>query len=163
MKKTKVILSLGTNIGNRESHLENALIAMQAQGLSFIKQSPVYESAAWGKTDQAAFLNKVVQIETELEPLDLLQLILKIEKDMGRQRMEKWSPRIIDIDILYFGSRRLDHSALKIPHPYIKERRFVLVPLCDILPEFEDPVSGLRIREILESCTDTSSVILFKS
>lgn len=121
--------------------------------------SSVYQTAAWGNTQQADFLNQVIGIETQNSPDVLLQGLLKIEQDMGRNRNEKWEPRIIDLDILFFDSLILDIPELKIPHPYLHVRRFTLVPLHEIVPFLIHPVFNKSVSELLEACSDHSKVI----
>ena len=121
----EVILSLGSNLNDRENNLTKALSEL-SQICSLTKQSKIYETPPWGKTDQANFLNQVVVAETKLQPQELLEQIHLIEAKLGRVRQEKWGPRIIDIDILYYGNLILNQENLIIPHPYLQERAFVL-------------------------------------
>ncbi|HZI54556.1 MAG TPA: 2-amino-4-hydroxy-6-hydroxymethyldihydropteridine diphosphokinase [Chitinophagaceae bacterium] len=150
----KVYLSIGGNMGNREAALAKAckLIGEQCGELTSI--SSLYETAAWGKNDQPAFLNQVLEINSELEPGQLLKQILKIEKEIGRIRKEKYGPRSIDIDILFFNNETHDHPSLTIPHPEIQYRRFVLVPMNEIAPALVHPVLKKAITELLEECPD---------
>ena len=99
----------------------------------------VYETEPFGNADQPKFLNAAVELETSLEPMVLLKSLQRVEHHMGRVRQVKWEPRVIDLDILYFGSQVIDTPELKVPHPELSLRGFVLVPLCDLIPDFEDP------------------------
>ena len=154
-------LLIGGNVGDRLSNLKTAISRISTQCGSILASSSVYETAAWGKTDQASFLNQVLFIETSLAPTKLLDTILSIEMDMGRIRTEKYAERTIDIDILYFNDLQLETEALVIPHPRISQRKFVLVPLHEIAPEMLDTRTGLTIQAMLETCNDTLPVKKF--
>lgn len=120
--------------------------------------SGLWETAAWGLTDQPAFLNQVLTVETDLAPLDLLAQTQAVETEGGRLRREKWGARVLDIDILYVGSEILNLPELVVPHPYIPQRRFTLVPLAEMAPDFRHPVLHLTQRELLDRCPDNSKV-----
>ena len=154
----KAYLLIGGNMGNREDNLVKAkqLIVIHCGSIS--KQSSLYETAAWGKTDQPAFLNQALEIITTLNAKQLIRRILKIEKSMGRVRKEKLGPRIIDIDILFYEDEVHDLKFLKIPHPEIQNRRFALVPLAEINPELIHPVLKKKIVRLLKDCTDKLEV-----
>lgn len=143
----EVILSLGSNLNDRENNLTKALSEL-SQICSLTKQSKIYETPPWGKTNQANFLNQVVVAETKLQPQELLEQIHLIEAKLGRVRQEKWGPRIIDIDILYYGNLILNQENLIIPHPYLQERAFVLDPLEEIYSDKIDPRYNLTVREL---------------
>ncbi len=133
---TKVYLSLGSNIGDRKSYLDRAIKSLNnLEETTVTTVSSFYETPAWGKTDQADFLNCCCELETQLVPQALLSACQKIEKDLNRVRHEHWGPRTIDIDILLFGDGVINEENLKIPHPYMLERTFVLVPLEEIAPD----------------------------
>jgi len=125
---------------------------------SLIRSSSIYETEAWGKTDQPSFLNQALEISTSLNARQLMRKILKIEKEMGRIRKEKLGPRIIDIDILLYENEIHDLRFLKIPHPEMQNRRFVLVPLAEIDPTLQHPVFKKTIAELLEECPDNLEV-----
>jgi 2-amino-4-hydroxy-6-hydroxymethyldihydropteridine diphosphokinase len=149
MNKT-VYIALGSNVGCKRDNMKQAgeLIAA-LPGTQVIKCSSLYETAPWGKTDQEEFLNQVIAVETTLQPGELLQELQSIEIKMGRQRQEKWGPRLIDLDILLFGNEVIDDPQLTIPHPYLRERLFVLVPLAEIGAELQFPDDGATVREVL--------------
>jgi 2-amino-4-hydroxy-6-hydroxymethyldihydropteridine diphosphokinase len=112
--------------------------------------SSIIETAPWGKTDQPAFLNQVLKIKTRFPPFFLMESLLDIEKAMGRNRTEKWGPRIIDIDILFFNNRIINEKGLCIPHPHLHEREFVLKPMVEIAPDFVHPVLQKTMSELLQ-------------
>lgn len=155
-------LSLGSNQGDRLDNLKQALKALsQTEGLRLKKVSSVYQTEPVGVDKQNDFLNAVIEIETDLEPLQLLECLQLIENSLGRKRTVKWGPRIIDIDILYYGEWTFDHPRLKIPHPHIGYRRFVLVPLCEISAGLKSPDGGVPLKQLLSRCLDTSKVELY--
>ncbi|MBF2521186.1 2-amino-4-hydroxy-6-hydroxymethyldihydropteridine diphosphokinase [Listeria marthii] len=132
----KAFLSIGTNIGERLANLNDALGGLAAsEQIKITKVSSVYETDAVGYEDQAAFLNIAAEIETDFAPVDLLDFCLALELELGRVRLFKWGPRLIDIDVLLYDDVTIDTEKLKIPHPYMKERAFVMIPLIEISPE----------------------------
>jgi 2-amino-4-hydroxy-6-hydroxymethyldihydropteridine diphosphokinase len=128
---------------------------------SILKASSVYETAAWGKEDQGAFLNQVLKVETNLHPEEVLKTILQIEEYLGRKRELKYGPRTIDIDILFFNDKIINRRALKIPHPQMQNRRFVLVPLNEIAPGKVHPTLHKTISQLLAECPDPLAVNKF--
>lgn len=158
-----VSLLLGSNKGNRSLQLEQAISALESEAGEIVCRSAIYETAAWGKEDQPAFLNMVVLVKTTLEPQPLLAAILSIEETMGRTRQEKWAERTIDIDILLYGDAVLSETNLEIPHPHLPSRRFALIPLCEIRPNAIHPISGQTIAELLDSCNDLLPVRIFNT
>ena len=151
-------LLIGGNLGNRKENLSKAIELINEQCGTLTTSSSVYETAAWGMTEQPSFLNQVLRISTSLTARQLMRKILKIEKMMGRVRKEKLGPRVIDIDILFFENEIHDHPFLKIPHPELQNRRFVLVPLAELNPELQHPVLKKTIAELLEECPDNLEV-----
>lgn len=165
---TIAFLLLGTNIGDRHAHLKEALslldpragmaddpgIPVTAPATCITQTSSVYESAAWGKIEQADYLNQAVRISTSLLPLELLAVTADIETKMGRIRKKVWEPRIIDIDILLYGNQVIREEKLIIPHPHMQDRRFVLMPLAEIASGFMHPVLGKTIGDLLKICPD---------
>ncbi len=154
----KAYLLIGGNLGNRKENLLTAIALINEQCGSLTRSSSIYETEAWGKTDQPSFLNQALEISTSLNPRQLIRRILKIEKAMGRIRKEKLGPRIIDIDILLYGNEIHDLRFLKIPHPEMQNRRFVLVPLAEINSALQHPVLKKTIAELLEECPDNLQV-----
>jgi 2-amino-4-hydroxy-6-hydroxymethyldihydropteridine diphosphokinase len=147
------VLLLGVNLGNRERQLEHARSQLAELG-TITRQSAVYETAAWGIEAQPAFLNQVVVLATSQNPFALLERLQQIERAMGRVRTEKWAARTIDIDVLLMDDLVLKTDRLEIPHPQIAYRRFTLVPLAELLPDFVHPVHNKTVRTLLEECTD---------
>lgn len=154
---TDVYLLLGSNEGDREQWLQQAVEQLGAVG-NISTQSAIYQTAAWGIEDQPAFLNMALCLQTELHPLELLQKIHHIEQNLGRQRTLKWGQRTLDIDILFYGDAVIDLPELKVPHPYLQERRFALVPLNEIAPDFLHPGLNKTISQLLDECPDKLEV-----
>lgn len=154
----KAYLSLGSNEGDRLLWLQKAMDLIERECGTVTAQSPVYETAAWGLTDQPGFLNQVIAIDTTCTTPELLTRVLAIETALGRVREVKWGPRIIDIDILLFNEDIIDTPTLKVPHPYIQDRRFTLVPLATIAPYYVHPLLGKTITELLADCPDKLEV-----
>jgi len=152
-----IYLLLGTNLGDRTVNLNAAIDALRSVG-EIVRQSSVYKTEAWGKTDQPAFYNQVIEINTSFEPALLLQKVLAIEAALGRERLEKWGPRTIDIDILFYGDEIISQTALTIPHPGIPARRFVLTPMNELAANFKHPVLHKTISTLLQECTDRLDV-----
>jgi 2-amino-4-hydroxy-6-hydroxymethyldihydropteridine diphosphokinase len=153
-----VFLGLGSNLGDRESAIEGALVRLAALGFHPTLASSLWLTEPVGGPPQGWFLNAVAGGETELGPEALLAACLATEREMGRVRGERNGPRTIDVDILLFGGERRDAPGLVIPHPRLHERRFVLAPLAEIAPDLVHPVLGLAVREILARCPDASAV-----
>lgn len=151
-------LLTGSNMGERENYLAAARLEIALQCGIVHKVSSIYETAAWGKTDQPAFLNQAIGLETTLNARQLIRRILKIEKQLGRVREEKYGPRQIDIDILLFGDEVHNYDLLKLPHPELPNRRFALLPLAEIAGDIIHPVLQLSIAELLARCPDTLEV-----
>ena len=154
----KAYLLTGGNMGNREKNLARAKKLISEQAGKVTRASSLYETAAWGKTDQPSFYNQALELETTLPPKDLLKLLLEIEKKLGRQRDEKYGPRTIDIDILLYGDQIFNDPQLRIPHPELQNRRFALTPLAEIGPGLVHPVFKKSITELHAICTDTLEV-----
>jgi len=163
LKHHQIFLGLGSNLGNREENLLTAQKLIEEKVGKIRSKSSVYETAAWGITEQNAFLNQVIEVETSFSPSAVLHLVLKIEKDMGRIREIKWGERSIDIDILYYNNEIISTENLVIPHSFIQERKFVLVPLCDIAQDFIHPKLQQTNLELLEKCQDSGEIKIFNS
>ena len=154
----KVYIGLGSNLGNKVKNLARALLLIQdIEDVHLITVSSLYQTAPWGKTDQEDFINQVIEIETELLPLDLLHRLQDIEIKLGRQRDVRWGPRTIDLDVLLFGRETIDLEELKVPHPYLLQRLFVLIPLQEIAPELVFP-DGSKITEVLNRLKGSADV-----
>lgn len=147
--KRRVLVGLGSNIGEKQQNIKNAGKKIAAlEGVETVKESSLYVTPPWGKTDQQDFINQVMELETDLSPWKLLQKLQEIEINMGRQRLERWGPRIIDLDILLYGDEIIESEELTIPHPYMYQRLFVLIPLEEINSELIFP-DGSKIKEVL--------------
>ncbi|HZE82859.1 MAG TPA: 2-amino-4-hydroxy-6-hydroxymethyldihydropteridine diphosphokinase [Puia sp.] len=151
-------LLIGGNEGDREAWLENARENIAEAAGPVLLRSSLYETAAWGKTDQADFLNQALQIGTSLDALALMDTLLKIEEKMGRRRVEKWGARRIDIDILFFNEEIIRLPQLVVPHPEIQNRRFALAPMEEIAPLYIHPLLRKSIRVLLAECPDKLDV-----
>jgi 2-amino-4-hydroxy-6-hydroxymethyldihydropteridine diphosphokinase len=152
-------LALGSNMGEREKHLREAVELLHAKpGIVVTAVSDVYETEPVGFVDQPAFLNMVAAIETDLSPVDLLSEMLRTEGEMGRVRIVRWGPRIIDIDILLYGNERIDLTNLQIPHPEMAKRAFVLVPLRDVWKGDLLPFWGKTVDELIQATDDFKGV-----
>ena len=158
LQMNKTYLLLGSNMGDSKKQLSKAISAIEKKIGSVIRRSGLYQTEAWGKTDQPDFLNQVVIAETNLTAAQTMQAILLIETAMGRIRTKKNAPRIIDIDILFFNKAIINEKDLSIPHPAIQLRRFVLVPLNQLSPNFIHPVTKTTVHHLLNICTDELAV-----
>ena len=158
-----VFLGIGTNLGSRESNLEQAVAEIEKYIGPVLSTSSIYETEPWGFKAKDEFLNRVIKVETELTPSGLLGKILLIESLLGRVRNEeRYSSRLIDIDILLYEDKIIEEESLKIPHPLLQHRRFVLVPLCELASEMIHPVLKRSFAELLEICGDRSIVKKYK-
>ena len=154
-------LLIGGNQGERTAQLALAREKIAAAAGDLLCVSSLYETAAWGKTDQPDFLNQALELATSLEATELLGVLLDIELQMGRRRLEKYGSRIIDIDMLFFNDAIIRLPQLVIPHPEIQHRRFALAPMAEIAPLFKHPVLGQSIQELLAVCDDPLAVRKF--
>lgn len=152
---TEVLLGFGGNLGDPAAAIEAALARLAAAGVRVTRRSAFYRTAPWGVTDQPDFVNLCAAAETALAPRGLLDLIQTIERELGRERRERWGARLIDIDILTYGDAAVVEPGLTIPHPHLAERAFVLVPLAEIAPD--KTIAGRKVREWAEA-VDRSGV-----
>jgi 2-amino-4-hydroxy-6-hydroxymethyldihydropteridine diphosphokinase len=155
-----VYLALGSNLGDR---LGNLCLAIQALPplVGLLSASSVYETPPWGYLDQPAFLNQVIQARTDLSPLDLLDLLKRLEERLGRLPGIRYGPRLIDLDILLYDDLQLETPTLTVPHPRLAERAFVLAPLADLAPDLIPPGASLSVRQMLERL-DRSGIELYE-
>lgn len=159
-----VYLSLGTNLGNRGENLKKALMELERWGIRVLRASSIYESEPVGGIEQPWFYNMVVRAEVDsaISPHEVLALLQRIERSLGRDRSTsavKWGPRIIDLDLLFYGDLVVNESPdLIIPHPQLADRKFVLVPLAEITAGLIDPISGFTVEQLLFRCKDESIV-----
>ena len=153
----KTILLLGSNLENPIVQLETA-IARIAELTEHYRVSSVYKTAAWGNTNQNDFYNQAMEIDTDMQPADLLEKLIGIEVSMGRKRVHKWEPRIIDIDIIAMGDMVVQTNDLQIPHPYMTERMFVMIPMLELQADWMHPALHKHLKTLIEECTDSLAV-----
>lgn len=154
----KIYLLTGSNMGDSMTQLKKAAASIEKEIGKISRYSSIYQTAAWGMTDQPDFLNQVLVVETGFTAAQTMLKVLAIEKKMGRIRTVKNAPRIIDIDILYFGKEIIREKDLVIPHPAIPQRRFVLVPLNELSPQFIHPALNISNHRLLMKCPDKLDV-----
>ena len=152
------ILLIGGNLGPRELHLQEAVALIHAEAGAVTRASALYETAPWGKVEQPAYLNQALLIDTPLDAHALLVKVLEIEHRIGRIRREKWGARVIDIDVIFYNDAVLSLPDLKVPHPQLQHRRFVLVPIAEIAPDWMHPTLHKTVRELLDVTLDALPV-----
>jgi 2-amino-4-hydroxy-6-hydroxymethyldihydropteridine diphosphokinase len=150
-KAQRIYLALGANLDDRLGNLCRAIDSFAPQ-IQTLRISPIYETAPWGVLDQPAFLNLVVEADTLLKPHDLLVYLKRLEKEAGRKPTIRNGPRTLDLDIIFYGDQLIEEEDLQIPHPRLAGRAFVLKPLADLIPDFTNPRSGERVRDMLAQC-----------
>jgi len=153
----RVFLGIGTNLGDRERNLQEARQVL-SQRLEILKESSVYQTAPWGYLDQPAFLNQVIEAQTALSSLNLLDVLKQTENELGRQENFRYGPRLIDLDILFYGNRIIQTPRLQVPHPRLVERAFVLIPMAEIAPDFVHPQNKQTITQLLAALPDLGGV-----
>ena len=159
LDKDTAHLLLGSNMGNRLQNLNIAIEHIEAEVGKVVAKSSVYETEAWGKTDQPGFLNQAIEVKSALAPLPMLKILLQIEQKMGRVRLEKWGQRLIDIDMIFYGKEVVrDNHDLQLPHPEMHKCRFVLEPLNEIAGNFIHPIFKEKVSSILSNLTDKLTV-----
>ena len=157
----EVYLQLGSNIGDRLDNLDQSIKIITERIGNVLEKSSVYESTPWGVENQRNFLNQVIFVKSNFDTYTILDLVLQIEKDMGRIRIEKWGERIIDIDILFIGDLIIESENLCVPHEFIAKRKFVLQPMCEIAHSFIHPKLNKTISQLLEECIDDEKVNVY--
>ena len=157
----KLYLLFGSNLGNSKAQLTKARQHIEKLIGPVTRQSSLYTTAAWGNTNQPDFLNQVIVVETKHTAIQTIKTILGIEEEMGRLRTKKNAPRIIDIDILFFNKEIIAEKILTVPHAEIQNRRFVLIPLNELSPNFKHPVIKKTLHQLLVNCSDTLDVKKF--
>jgi len=162
--KHKVLISLGSNKGDRKENLEKAILQIQDLLGDVIAISPIYESPSWGYEDEA-YLNNAICLVTDLEPIELMDALLNIENSLGRLRTDtsSYEAREIDLDIILIEGLVIEHSKLEVPHPRMNLRKFVLKPLVDIAPGWEHEKEGMPLSTLLLGCEDQSEIKLYGS
>ena len=159
MSEVVAYLLLGSNIGDRAAHLQRAQRTLAATAGAVVAASAFYETAAWGLEDQAAFLNQVLAVRTTLDAPALLAACLATEQQAGRERIQRWAARTLDVDILLYGDVIIDTPTLSVPHPALPGRRFALTPLAEVAPQLVHPQLGQTVSELLAACPDPLAVV----
>jgi len=156
---SRIFIGLGSNLGDRSAYLEKAVTELSKLSQTFLRQrSSIYETEPVGVKEQPDFLNMIAGLESSLPPAALAKQLKEIESRLGRSPRERWGPREIDLDLLYYGAEIINEPELQVPHPEIHRRKFVLVPLNEIAGELIDPLRQLSVVRLLQRCSDTSFV-----
>lgn len=163
MKGINIYLSLGSNLGDREKFLNEACVAIDSDAGNVMARSMIYETLAWGKTDQPNFLNQVIEIKSNYKPESLFHILQQIERRFGRKRTVLWGPRTLDIDILFYGNEIIRSKSLVIPHPEVVNRIFVLMPMNDIAPNYFHPSENQSIAKLLQNIPNKGQIWPYKN
>ena len=153
-----VYLQLGSNIGDRDQQLESAIFEIKEKVGDIVKTSKVYESSPWRVDGQSNYLNQVIEVKTEIDAENVLNIVLEIENNLGRKRIEKWGERLIDIDIIFYNNEIIETVNLCVPHKHMHERKFVLTPLNEIASDYLHPKYNKKVADLLVECNDIESV-----
>lgn len=145
-----IFLLLGTNVGNLKKNLERALNKLQRHNIRIIKKSRIYKTKPWGNNNQPDFLNMAIEVDCDYSPVELLAVLKSIESNMGRIKRRRWAPRVIDVDILFYGDRVIKSENLTIPHKEFLNRPFAIKLLAEIAPDFVPPFSTKRVKDFLD-------------
>ena len=154
-----IYIQLGSNIGRRESFIAKSMEQIEENIGKITTASSVFETTPWGNENQNNFLNSVIEIKTPFDAFTILQKSQEIENNLGRERSDKWGERTIDIDILFYNNKIINTKELTVPHPLIQKRKFVLVPLSEIAPNYMHPILKKNISTLLSECKDTQKVL----
>lgn len=155
----RCFIGLGSNTGDRVGFLRSAVSELRSMlDLEVRRTSSVYETEPVGRKDQPDFLNAVAEVWTDLAPAELLRRLKEVERRLGRTASERWGPREIDLDLLFWGDQMLTGPPVDVPHPEVRNRRFVLAPLSEVAPLVTDPRTGRRFIDLLQSCPGTERV-----
>jgi len=149
-------------MGDRKLYIEKSMQQIEQEVGRILCSSKIYESSPWGVTNQNNFLNSVIKVESKLDAITILEQLQKIEQKMGRIRKEKWGERKIDLDILFYNSEIINTENLKVPHPYIQDRKFVLVPLAEMNEKYIHPKLKMDIFALLKQCKDSEEVYVYE-
>ena len=149
-------------MGDRISYINNSMQQIEDKLGEISNSSKIYESSPWGNINQGNFLNSVIKVESDLDAFKTLKILQEIEENLGRKRIQKWGERCIDLDILFFNNHIIDSKNLTVPHPYIQDRNFVLIPLNEIASSFYHPTQKKDIFALLNECTDKEEVSIYE-
>lgn len=150
-------IGIGSNLGDREENCEKALALLEQKGIKTLKRSSMIETEPWGVREQPKFMNMAVEVTTDMVPTQLLLKLKEVETELGRTETTRWGPRIIDLDILFYNDIVMNSPELEIPHPHMREREFVLIPLSEIAPDKIHPVLKKSVRELLQEIKKSPS------
>ena len=157
-----IYIQIGSNIGDRISYINNSIQQIKDKLGEILYSSKIYESSPWGHIKQGNFLNSVIKVKSDKDAFKTLKILQEIEENLGRKRIQKWGERCIDLDILFFNNHIINSKNLTIPHPYIQDRNFVLIPLNEIASSFYHPTLKKDIFALLNDCTDTEEVLIYE-